>query len=180
MPTTPVNALRFPASSASPNVPQDIQNLATDIDLKLTASIATMAARPTTNRVVGMTVRPLDRPAVTYVWDGAKWVQEGLLAEFVGVPDGAYVSEQTASQAFSTSNSAGGFVVPLPYPFSAAPLWAGFVQGDSTGGNPVLLAPVPGNHTATQLSGTVRNPDNTSPATGSAFRVTLFAVGYNT
>lgn len=32
MPTTTNRALRYPASSNSPNVPQDIQNLATDVD----------------------------------------------------------------------------------------------------------------------------------------------------
>lgn len=32
MPTTPNRSLRYPASSNAPNVPQDIQNLATDTD----------------------------------------------------------------------------------------------------------------------------------------------------
>lgn len=34
MPTTS-NGLRYPASSAAPNVPQDIQNLAADVDAKI-------------------------------------------------------------------------------------------------------------------------------------------------
>lgn len=35
MPTTTVNGLRYPAAGAAPNVPQDIQNLATDLEGKL-------------------------------------------------------------------------------------------------------------------------------------------------
>lgn len=39
MPTTSINALRYPASSAAPNVAQDIQNLAMDVDSKLVVSV---------------------------------------------------------------------------------------------------------------------------------------------
>lgn len=35
MPTTPNRSLRYPASNNSPNIPQDIQNLATDVDNSL-------------------------------------------------------------------------------------------------------------------------------------------------
>jgi hypothetical protein len=44
----------------------------------------------------------------------------------------------------------------------------------------MLFAPVPNNHTASQLSGTVRFPNNSLPATGTPYRATYFAVGYNT
>lgn len=47
MPTTSSSALRYPSSSASPNVPQDIQNLATDLDRKVLPQFATIAARNT-------------------------------------------------------------------------------------------------------------------------------------
>lgn len=46
MPTTP-GGLRYPASSASPNVPADIQNLATDTDSRIIPRYATTTARDT-------------------------------------------------------------------------------------------------------------------------------------
>jgi len=45
MPTTSINALRYPASSAAPNVPQDIQNLASDVDNKIVPRFSTTTAR---------------------------------------------------------------------------------------------------------------------------------------
>lgn len=40
MPTTPLRALRYPASSNTPNVPQDIQNLASDVDNQFAVTYA--------------------------------------------------------------------------------------------------------------------------------------------
>lgn len=45
MPTTSSGALRYPASTAAPNVSQDIQNLATDLDQKVIVPVATPTAR---------------------------------------------------------------------------------------------------------------------------------------
>lgn len=42
MSTTPKYGLRYPVSTAAPNVPQDIQNLATDVDNSLSAVAATV------------------------------------------------------------------------------------------------------------------------------------------
>jgi hypothetical protein len=45
LPTTSSSGLRFPASSDTPNVPQDIQNLAVDADRKVVPAFSTAAAR---------------------------------------------------------------------------------------------------------------------------------------
>lgn len=53
MPSTPTYGLRYPALSNTPNVPLDIQNLATDVEAKfasLDASVALQTALPVTIR----------------------------------------------------------------------------------------------------------------------------------
>lgn len=62
MPTTS-KGLRYPSSSAAPNVPQDIQNLASDVDGKLFTNGGT------TGVMVG-TAPPAGTPLVTKVWLG--------------------------------------------------------------------------------------------------------------
>lgn len=60
MPTTPNRAYRYPAGSAAPNVPLDLQNLATDLDTDVDtiadmtwANFAAVWTAATTNPVVG-------------------------------------------------------------------------------------------------------------------------------
>lgn len=180
MPTTPVNALRYPASSAAPNIPQDFQNLATDLDAKVPLSVATMAARPTTNRVVGMTVRPLNRPTVSYVWDGNRWFQEGLFADVVGsAPAGSYISKQQGTAAVTPANVNGFFGVTLPFAFSALPLFAWFTPGDTASGVSQTVYAI-GNSTASALNGFAYKPNGTPLTTTETFRVNYVAIGYNT
>jgi len=47
VPTTSSSGLRYPASSDTPNIPQDMQNLASDLDKKVLPSFASITARNT-------------------------------------------------------------------------------------------------------------------------------------
>lgn len=46
--STPNSGLRFPVSGDAPNVPQDVQNLATDLDLKVAPAFASTGLRDST------------------------------------------------------------------------------------------------------------------------------------
>lgn len=60
MPSTPKAALPYPASSNSPNVPQDIQNLATAVDTKVIIPVASQAARDALGTTGNITVQRAD------------------------------------------------------------------------------------------------------------------------
>lgn len=72
MPTTSENAIRYPAATATPNVSQDIQNVATDVDTGLVRRFASTGARdtaipsPATNRVVSVA-------GAIQVYTGSRW-----------------------------------------------------------------------------------------------------------
>jgi hypothetical protein len=75
LPTTSSSGLRFPAPSAAPNVPADIQNLATDLDTKVVVSVANTTARNALTKYDGMKVyeqsskRTFRWNATTTKWD---------------------------------------------------------------------------------------------------------------
>lgn len=72
MPTTSSSALRYPSPTAAPNVPQDVQNLASDLDRKVIPSFANITARNTgiPSPVQGQTCSV---GGVLHVYDGAAW-----------------------------------------------------------------------------------------------------------
>lgn len=119
MPTTLSSGLRYPAASAAPNVPQDIQNLATDLDNKVVPSFTTIAARNAA--ITAPTLGQLCTVAGgIHRWDGAAWHWENR-GYFVGTTD------------------AGGFLV-VPHSLGAAP--GSGVQLTSGSQNTDLLARV--------------------------------------
>jgi hypothetical protein len=75
MPATPKFALRYPASTDSPDVPRDIQNLATDVETAL---------GPGTAPVTGI------QPGEAQVWDGSTWGRSSVtrlgIASLAGYP----------------------------------------------------------------------------------------------
>ena len=76
MPTT-ANGLRYPALSAAPNVPQDVQNLASDVDtvygglLRRGPHVCTSTTRPS-SPATGLLIYETDLRCVR-LWDGAAW-----------------------------------------------------------------------------------------------------------
>lgn len=72
MPTTSSSALRYPDPSAAPNVAQDLQNLATDLDRKVIPAFANITARNTAipSPVQGQTCSV---GGVLHIHDGAGW-----------------------------------------------------------------------------------------------------------
>ena len=72
MPTDPLSAARYPASSAAPNVPQDIQNAVFDLSSQGIPRFATTAARDTAypSPVAGQHAWVVDR---LYVYTGSAW-----------------------------------------------------------------------------------------------------------
>ena len=72
MPTTSSSSLRYPSSSAAPNVPQDMQNLATDLDRKVIPSFANIAARTAAipSPTLGQTCSVA---GVLHTYDGTAW-----------------------------------------------------------------------------------------------------------
>jgi hypothetical protein len=75
VPTTSSSGLRYPASSAAPNVPADLQNLATDLDTKVVVPVANTTARNALTKYDGMKVyeqsskRTFRWNATTSKWD---------------------------------------------------------------------------------------------------------------
>lgn len=72
MPTTSSSGLRYPASSDTPNIPQDMQNLATDLDKKVIPPFSTTAARTT---AIGSPTQgqPATVAGSLTVYDGSGW-----------------------------------------------------------------------------------------------------------
>lgn len=79
MATTTYSSLRYPLSTASPNVNQDLQNLATDVDQKVTLLVANPTARNAlSNKYDGM--RVYEQSSKRYWrWDAtaSAWVYGG-------------------------------------------------------------------------------------------------------
>lgn len=103
MPTTAINALRYPAGGVSPNIPQDIQNLAQDVDAKLPKPGAWTSYTPT-------------------------WTCQGSIAPAVGngsligmyIKVGRLVAFQVTMSFGSTTNAgSGAFVFGLPFQSAA-------------------------------------------------------------
>lgn len=79
MPTTSSSALPYPASSASPNVPSDIQALAVALDQRIITQVATQTARTAlTSKYDGMRVYEQSTKRF-YRWDGtaSAWQYDG-------------------------------------------------------------------------------------------------------
>jgi hypothetical protein len=76
LPTTSSSGLRFPASSAAPNVPVDIQNLATDLDTRVFVPVANTTARNALTKYDGMRVYEQSSKR-TFRWDAtnSRWEQ---------------------------------------------------------------------------------------------------------
>lgn len=72
MPTTSSSSLRYPASSDTPNIPQDLNNLATDLDKKVAPAFSTTSARNTAipSPVTGQMCTVA---GVLNVYDGSGW-----------------------------------------------------------------------------------------------------------
>ncbi|WP_416902766.1 hypothetical protein [Micromonospora echinospora] len=76
MPTT-ANGLRYPSLSAAPNVPQDVQNLASDVDtvygplLRRGPYVCTSTTRPS-SPATGLEIYETDLRCVR-IWDGSAW-----------------------------------------------------------------------------------------------------------
>lgn len=141
--------------------------------------IANMAARPTANLYPGYAVRPTDRPAVTYAWDGTRWVQQGLLADVSGAPAGSYVSRQEGTRTPTTTNASGAFLVELHFPFSAAPLWTSVLASDNTNGL-VDVGTIGDQNASGYISCQGFTAGGAVIGSGKTIRVTYTAVGYNT
>lgn len=77
MPTTSSSGLRYPASSAAPNVPVDIQNLATDLDTKVIVQVASTTARNALTKYDGLRAYEQSTKR-TFRWDAtnSRWEQE--------------------------------------------------------------------------------------------------------
>jgi hypothetical protein len=77
LPTTSSSGLRYPASSAAPNVPADIQNLATDLDTKVIVQVANTTARNALTKFDGQRVYEQSTKR-TFRWDGTntRWEHE--------------------------------------------------------------------------------------------------------
>jgi len=75
LPTTSSSGLRYPASSAAPNVPADLQNLATDLDHAVVIQVANTTARNALTKFDGQKVyeqsskRTFRWNATTSRWD---------------------------------------------------------------------------------------------------------------
>lgn len=93
MPTTTHSALRYPASTAAPNVHQDIQNLATDLDDKVLPKFANITAR---------------NAAFTAPAQGDNCIVAGLLHVY----DGAAWRWEKRGFTNATTDTAGVIVVP--------------------------------------------------------------------
>lgn len=83
MATTTKWALRYPASSAAPNVPLDIQNLATDVDDRL-PQFGTLAARSGVTQHAGLIYYATDT-VQAFISDGTAWHEYPL--DTVGTAD---------------------------------------------------------------------------------------------
>lgn len=74
MPTTTYSGLRYPASTSAVNVPLDIQNLATDLDQKVTVRVATNTDRNALTKTDQMLVQ-VTSTRRTFRWDAtnSRW-----------------------------------------------------------------------------------------------------------
>lgn len=105
MSTTPVRKLRYPVSTAAPNVPQDIQNLATDVETALNAGgaiVCTSTTRPT-SPTQGLLIYETDTQTRRW-YDGANWI---------AVAQGGYLGSTMPNGGSYTGNSFGTVAAAL-------------------------------------------------------------------
>lgn len=84
MATTPTAALRYPTSTFVPNIPQDVQNLATDLDQKVVVPVATQAARDALTKYVGLEVARQDSGGRHERWNGSRWTRVSTSDSTIG------------------------------------------------------------------------------------------------
>lgn len=145
--------------------------------------VHTMANRPATDiATTGMRIAALDDPARVYVYDGTRWVQEGvtIAAAVAAAPAGSYVRRQRDSAVVTVSNTGGGFQIPISPAFSADPVTgAALTPGTNVGGLAVVAA-VSGQTTASAIGGVAYDHTGAAIASGTQIRVQYDVVGYNT
>lgn len=127
MPTTSTHALRYPSSNAAPNVNQDIQNLATDVDTLLARFV--VAGAVSTKRL------RLQIGSGSWEFSAAAFVNLSInfaSAGFTVAPYVAFISDEnggnsvplsyatgnrTTTTAVTTARTAGGTAITASVPF---------------------------------------------------------------
>jgi hypothetical protein len=72
MPTTPRFALRYPAQSDAPNVPVDMQELASDVEGQLARAFPCLSTARPASPPLGMLIFETDTSLIL-IWDGDSW-----------------------------------------------------------------------------------------------------------
>lgn len=139
--------------------------------------VSNMAARPTAVRPAGLRITAADRPTAVYVYDGTRWVQEGVVADVSATPAGSYVSRQEGNPTVNIADGLGGFAFDLPWAFSAIPLRIALTPGDY---NSPIIAPVGVNQSPSRLNGRAYQAGGQPVPAGQQIRVVYDAIGYNT
>lgn len=181
MPTTTFAGLRYPQNSDGPYGPQQIQNLATDLDAKVIVPVATPSARTALTGVpAGLQVYEQSTKRF-YVYDGAAWKYAGgapapIVACAAGAgwniysaePPGAYIDSSGQVHLVGAVTPATGYnpqdggthtacVLPVGYrPVTARPL------------NPIIVTGIPLSFVSAWVdtSGVVSITNGTSSSVG--------------
>lgn len=142
--------------------------------------ITNLAGRPVAATVgAGKVIRSLDRPAVTFVSDGTRWLQSGLQGGSVtGAPANSVVLEYTDTVVATVGGGNGSFSFDMATTFSALPLFATLNVGG--GDFSVKAVPLANSHTASKLFGYVLQANGSVVPNGTPVRINYTVRGYIT
>ena len=167
MGTTTTRQLPYPELADPPNVPSDIKKLADKVDSSLDETVkvvADSASRPPHKQ--GRIVYQTNDLNAIYVSNGTKWTR--------------YVSSNgqriQSGWGVYTTDSGGGVNITFPVPFDTAPVITA-IDGDSGGGNPLVLGLWSPGWTAASFNINCRRVSTNSVVANGLVRIHWIAVG---